>query len=105
MFGLFTKKNKDFIASVNENSFEVKVIKGKTLLSSALDQGIDWPHRCKVGSCGSCKCKIISGKIKPQIDFAYVLDQDELDAGYVLACQSELKSDIEVEVIIKNKQE
>ena len=30
---------------------------------------------------------------------------EELDAGYVLACQSELKSDIEVEVIIKNKQE
>ena len=105
MFGLFTKKNKDFIAIVNENSFEVKVIKGKTLLSSALDQGIDWPHRCKVGSCGSCKCKITSGKIKPQIDFAYVLDQEELDAGYVLACQSELKSDIEVEVIFKNKQE
>ena len=32
------------------------------------------------------------------IDFGYVLSPDEINEGYVLACQSELKSDIEVEI-------
>jgi ferredoxin len=46
---------------------------------------------------------IISGKIKPNIDFGYVLAGDDIEKGYVLACQSELRSDIEVEITLLNK--
>ena len=38
------------------------------------------------------------GKVKELADFAYTLDGDMLDKGYILACQSSLKSDIVVEV-------
>ena len=38
------------------------------------------------------------GKVKELSDFAYTLDGDMLDQGYILACQSSLKSDIVVEV-------
>ena len=37
-------------------------------------------------------------KVKELTDFAYTLDGDMLDNGYILACQSQLKSDIVVEV-------
>ena len=98
MFSLFTKQPDNYTAFVNTAEHSIAVASGKTLLTAALEQGLQWPHRCKVGSCGTCKCKIVSGKVKPLIDFIYVLDQTAIDDGYVLACQSELKSDIEVAV-------
>jgi len=99
MFNLFTKP-KDRQALINPHSEHTILIinKGNTLLNSALNAGIDWPYKCKVGSCGTCKCKVLSGGIKAQIDFGYVLSPEEINEGYVLACQSELKSDIEVEI-------
>jgi|TARA_B110000305_G_C19444953_1_gene644248 ferredoxin len=106
MFSLFNKQ-KDRQALINPKT-EHKVLiinKGKTLLNSALNSGIDWPHKCKVGSCGTCKCKVLSGDIKPQIDFGYVLSTDEINDGYVLACQSELRSDIEVEINLNNNKD
>lgn len=99
MLDLFARA-KDYTANVNVDTetIPLNVEKGKTLLNAALDAGLDWPHKCKVGSCGTCRCQIVSGKIKPQIDFSYVLSPAELDKGYVLACQSELKSDVDVRV-------
>jgi CDP-4-dehydro-6-deoxyglucose reductase len=96
MFGL--GKKKDFTATIvnTGQSFEVKG--GINLLQAALNAGIEWPHDCRVGSCGSCRAIIKSGKVKPLNDFSYVLDGEQLKSGMVLACQSRLQSDVEVEV-------
>lgn len=100
MFGFF-KKNKGPFSATIQPSGQVLTIKGgssENLLKAALDAGIKWPYSCRVGSCGTCKCRLASGQIKPLADFSYVLSGEELDAGYILACQTMLKSDIEVEV-------
>lgn len=99
MFSLF-KKTKEYTAYINDESslITLEVDTGKTLLNAALRSGVPWPHRCKVGSCGSCKAQVLSGIIKPQIDFSYVLSSEEITNGYVLACQSELCSDVRVKV-------
>lgn len=77
--------------------------RNELLLLSALGRGIDYPHNCRVGVCGSCKTKLISGKIRPMIDFALSpLTNAELEAGYILACQSKVHSDLEIEVKIGN---
>ena len=69
------------------------------LLASALDAGVPWPHNCKVGTCGQCKARIVSGRIKPAMDFALSpLTADDLRQGYVLACQSRVREDVLVEV-------
>ena len=47
---------------------------------------------------GTCQCILKKGKIKRTSDYTYVLTGDQLDAGMILACQAQLKSDIEVEV-------
>jgi NAD(P)H-flavin reductase len=99
MFGLFGKNKKtDFKANVNNGATEITVKAGENLLKAALEAGLAWPHDCRVGSCGTCRCIIKKGKIKPLTDFSYVLDGDQLKSGMVLACQSRLRSDIEVEV-------
>ena len=105
MLKIFKKKRLPKRAAHLQSNIDFEVLPRTTLLSSALSEGIDWPHRCKVGSCGTCKCRVVSGKVKPNIDFSYTLNQEELDKGFILACQSELISDIEVEINLnKNKE-
>ncbi len=99
--GLFSRKPKDFKATVAATGQTFDVPGGINLLQAALNAGIQWPHDCRVGSCGSCRCLIKEGKIKPLNDFSYVLDGEQLKSGMVLACQSRLQSDVVVEVDFK----
>jgi NAD(P)H-flavin reductase/ferredoxin len=101
MFSFFKKNKGPFSAKILPLGKSITVEGGNSsenLLKVALENGIRWPHNCRVGSCGTCRCKLLSGQIKPLNDFSYVLSGEELDAGYILACQTMLKSDIEVEV-------
>ena len=41
---------------------------------------------CAGGVCGTCRAKVVSGAVT--MDENYALEQDELDKGYVLTCQS-----------------
>ncbi|WP_018174271.1 MULTISPECIES: NADH:ubiquinone reductase (Na(+)-transporting) subunit F [unclassified Thioalkalivibrio] len=101
MFGLFARKG-PFKADIKPSGKALTVQPGDNLLKAALDNGIAWPHSCRVGSCGTCKARLVSGKIKPLVDFSYTLEEEDLDAGCILACQSLLKSDIEVEVDLES---
>lgn len=95
MFGFFKKK--DWQARINSDT-TITVKAGQNLLASGLEAGLNWPHDCRVGSCGTCRCHLKSGKIKALQDFGYVLTPEELEAGMILACQTALKSDVEIEV-------
>ena len=96
--GIFGNKKKDFTATINNGEATITVKAGDNLLKAGLEAGLAWPHDCRVGSCGTCRCVIKKGKIKALTDFSYVLDGEQLKAGTALACQTVLKSDIEVEV-------
>lgn len=103
MLGVFKKTAATYAARIEPFGIEITIPKGERLLSSALTQGVKWPHRCKVGSCGTCKTLVLSGEIKPQINFGYVLDAEEIEQGYILACQSTLKSDVHVSIPPRTK--
>jgi ring-1,2-phenylacetyl-CoA epoxidase subunit PaaE len=59
---------------------------GDTILEAALKKGADLPFSCKGGVCSTCKAKLIEGKI--DMDTNYALEQEEVEAGYILTCQS-----------------
>ncbi|WP_020666855.1 1,2-phenylacetyl-CoA epoxidase subunit PaaE [Amycolatopsis nigrescens] len=46
----------------------------------------DLPFACKGGVCGTCRAKVTDGKVEMRRNFA--LEQSEVDAGFVLTCQS-----------------
>lgn len=71
---------------------------GQSILEAALAQGIAFPHSCTVGTCGSCKCRLVDGRIRESANFAYVLDAAELQAGVILACQAAPRSDVTLDV-------
>lgn len=98
MFGLFGKTKKDFQARIQPSGDSVEVKAGDNLLKAGLAAGLRWPHDCRVGSCGNCRCRLVEGKIKPLSDFSYVLDGEQLNNGMILACQSQLKSDVVIDV-------
>ena len=72
----------------------------ETLLQAALNQGLAFPHSCRAGGCGSCKCRLVKGKVKELTDKSYLLSAEEIRDNYVLACQSIPQSDVEVEVVL-----
>ncbi len=81
---------------VMSHDFTVSGARGDLLLDLLLREGFDAPFACRAGSCAECKCRLLEGKVKERLDTAYVLGEDELRRGYVLACQSELRSDVRV---------
>ena len=85
MFSLFRKKT-PVLARINGEP--VAVQPGETLLHAALRHGIDFPHGCRVGGCASCKCRLVSGQVRELTETGYILSDEELDAGFILACQS-----------------
>ena len=101
MFGFFGKKERQAVLNSNE---VVTVKAGQDLLSAALFAGFKWGHNCRSGLCGKCRCILRKGKIKPRTDFANTLTPDELAKGTILACQSLLKSDIEVDIELQADQ-
>jgi p-cymene methyl-monooxygenase electron transfer component len=76
------------------------VASGETILERALKDGLAYPHDCTVGTCGTCRTKLISGKVDAITPFSYTLSKEELAEGYILACQAVPKSDLVVEVDI-----
>jgi p-cymene monooxygenase electron transfer component len=75
-----------------------EVPKGETVLERALKEGIAYPHDCTVGTCGSCRSRLIEGSVEAITPFGYTLSREELEAGYILACQAIPKSDLVLEV-------
>lgn len=58
----------------------------QTVLDVALKNGLDLPYACRGGVCATCKCLLIEGEV--DMDINYALEEDELEKGYILACQS-----------------
>lgn len=59
---------------------------GDSVLDAALKNGADLPYSCKGGVCATCKCKLEEGEV--MMDVNYALEPDELERGFILACQS-----------------
>ena len=59
---------------------------GDTILDAAMDNDVDVPFSCKGAVCCTCKAKVTKGKVT--MDANYALSDQEVEDGYVLACQS-----------------
>jgi ferredoxin len=64
----------------------VPITAGETLLHAALAAGIDAPHTCTQGRCGSCMSWLRSGDVSMETTKA--LSKRKIERGYVLACQA-----------------
>lgn len=59
---------------------------GMSILDAAAKAGADVPFSCKGGVCCTCKAKVLEGSAR--MDVNYALEDDEVEAGYILTCQA-----------------
>ena len=62
----------------------ISVEPGESILEKALDVGLELPSSCQFGSCGTCRAKLLSGRLKLVEQTA--LSDEERAEGYCLTC-------------------
>ncbi|MEV4312792.1 1,2-phenylacetyl-CoA epoxidase subunit PaaE [Actinocrispum sp. NPDC049592] len=65
--------------------------KDMTILEGAQRVRPDLPFACKGGVCGTCRAKVVGGKVHMRRNFA--LEDAEVEAGFVVTCQTVPVSD------------
>lgn len=98
LFGTGNKARKKQTAEVSANIvahaevrldglvFEVPIHEGQAVLDAALAVGADLPFACKGGVCCTCRAKLTEGVVEMEVNYA--LDPHEVEAGFILTCQS-----------------
>lgn len=84
-------KAREVTVRYDGNEFKFTVEPNRTILETALDQGIDLPYSCQSGLCTACRGKALSGTVK--LDEEEGLSQSERAEGYVLTCVGHPMSD------------
>ncbi len=74
-----------------------EVHRDETLLAAAIRQGVGLPYGCKDGACGSCKSRLLAGRVLHGAHQLKALSVAEEDAGLVLTCCATPQTDCTLE--------
>ena len=70
----------------------------RPVLEAALASGLNIPHSCKSGHCGSCRARLLQGRIEYPHGRPLGLSEGEEGEGFVLLCQARALTDLTVEL-------
>jgi ring-1,2-phenylacetyl-CoA epoxidase subunit PaaE len=76
----------DLTVILDGRAAQTRMSPDSSILDAALRVRSELPFSCKGGMCASCKGRIEEGEVR--MDKNYALVDSELEAGYVLTCQS-----------------
>jgi len=73
-------RRRSFVMRMNDES----------VLDAAARAGLELPFSCRAGVCSTCRTKVVRGEVEMAQNYA--LEEWEVEQGYVLACQSRVKT-------------
>ena len=76
-------------------SFAVE--RDEAILPAAIRQGVGLPYGCRDGACGSCKSKLLEGRVIQGAHQLKALSVAEEEAGFILTCCATPQTDCTVE--------
>jgi CDP-4-dehydro-6-deoxyglucose reductase len=79
----------------SERRFEVQ--RDEPILSAAIRHGIGLPYGCRDGACGSCKSRLLQGRVIHGAHQSKALSVAEEDAGFILPCCAAAQTDCVIE--------
>lgn len=83
--------------TIQSSGHTFEVLPSQTLLEAAVEAGINMPYGCRSGACGSCKGKVISGKVMHDDYLGGAMSDEELAAGSALFCCARPLEDLVIE--------
>jgi len=86
-----------FTVTVQPSGRSFHVDRDEPILLAAIRQGIGLPYGCKDGACGSCKCRLLEGRVILGAHQQKALSDEEEAAGLILTCQAAAQSDVVLE--------
>ena len=87
-----------FTVTVQPSGLVFSVDRDEPILGAAIRQGVGLPYGCKDGACGSCKSKLLEGRVIHGVHQSKALSAEEEAAGWILTCQAAAQTDVVVEV-------
>jgi CDP-4-dehydro-6-deoxyglucose reductase, E3 len=75
----------------------LRVGAAQPLLEAALAAGLNLPHSCKSGHCGSCRARLLAGAVRYPGARPLGLSEAEERSGQVLLCQARALCDLTIE--------
>jgi CDP-4-dehydro-6-deoxyglucose reductase len=75
-----------FTVTIQPAARSFEVAEGEAILAAAIRQGVGLPYGCRDGACGSCKSRLIEGRITQGPHQLKALSESEAQAGYMLTC-------------------
>ncbi|QLQ33399.1 MAG: 2Fe-2S iron-sulfur cluster binding domain-containing protein [Candidatus Thiothrix singaporensis] len=87
--------------TLQPDAVQFTVAPKQTVLQAATAATVKLRHKCKVGSCGTCRYRVLSGQVRFVQDVTYTLSADEINAGIILACQTVPVTDVVIESIAR----
>ena len=67
----------------------------KTILEASEDVGVNIEYSCRIGTCGICKVKLLSGTVTMEVQDA--LEPADKQQNIILACQAIATGDVSVD--------
>ncbi|OSZ77141.1 oxidoreductase [Chitinophagaceae bacterium IBVUCB2] len=68
----------------------------KTILEASEEVGVNIEYSCRIGTCGICKVKLVSGQVKMAVEDA--LTEDDKAQNIILACQAKATEAVTIDV-------
>lgn len=72
-----------------------ELLADETLLEAAERVGVVIDYSCRVGTCGICVAKLLSGDVTMEVDDG--LEPEDRKAGMILCCQAKAKQDVSID--------
>ena len=85
-----------FVVILEPEGWQFEAVAGVSLVESARRAGIVLPTSCRNGTCRTCRCQVISGRVRHLIEWPGLSEEERLD-GAILPCVATAESPLRIE--------